>query len=382
MSNQQIFVSLVIEDDVVFLCGVYAHRNYIHRRLLWSELKDLMNKNMGPWCCIGDFNMVMGANECRGSTLPARMPIEEFRAFSDDTNLIHLTTRGVEFTWSNKRRGMPLTEKRLDRSICNEDWLSIWSQVFCCTLPKSASDHHPLLLKSSSLPISKHSHFRFHRMWLNHSDCRRVVLDCWKTYIIGCHMNKVSQNLKILKRKLIAWNVNVFGNLHLNVQNAMASVEDVQSCITLQGPVQELLDREYNAQMDLIYALKVEEEFWMEKARLNWHTSGDRNTGFFQKVAKIRQTSKNLSILKDGELILSNQNDLANHALRYFLDLYASSNITCPNNLIGSTIPNLVLEEDNLNMTKLPSYDEIKSAVFYMNGDGAPLSSFLGHCGF
>lgn len=35
------------------------------------------------------------------------------------------------------------------------------------------------------------------------------------------------------------------------------------------------------AQNDLEVALNLEEEFWKEKSRLNWHLSGDMNTDFF-----------------------------------------------------------------------------------------------------
>ncbi|KAF1898841.1 hypothetical protein Lal_00018961 [Lupinus albus] len=46
----------------------------------------------------GDFNVVLGAHECRGPNLPPRLPSEEFELFTDAGILIHLPTRGVDYT--------------------------------------------------------------------------------------------------------------------------------------------------------------------------------------------------------------------------------------------------------------------------------------------
>ncbi|KAF1898180.1 hypothetical protein Lal_00032945 [Lupinus albus] len=99
---------------------------------------------------------------------------------------------------------------------------------------------------------------------------------------------------------------------------------------------------------------------------------GDRNTSFFNKVTKIRQASKALSTLRDGDNILSTQEEIAQHVLAYFTDLYVSPNDACPNHLIQLVIPSLVSNEDNTMLTKHPTIEEIKNVVFDMNGEGVP----------
>ncbi|XP_019459896.1 PREDICTED: uncharacterized protein LOC109359653 [Lupinus angustifolius] len=94
-------------------------------------------------------------------------------------------------------------------------------------------------------------------------------------------------------------------------------------------------------------ALKIEEEFWREKARVIWHTSGDRNTTYFHKVAKIRKVTKSLTLLRDGENNIWDLAEIANHAVSYFKTLYASDNQSQPNDLIQLVIPNVVTESDN-----------------------------------
>ncbi|XP_019460170.1 PREDICTED: uncharacterized protein LOC109359931 [Lupinus angustifolius] len=123
------------------------------------------------------------------------------------------------------------------------------------------------------------------------------------------------------------------------------------------------------AQGGLLLALKAEEEFWKEKSRLNWELSSDRNTRYIHKIAKIRHATKSMTMLRDGDDIILDQQEIANHVLEYFHNLYASQNNIQHSNLI---IPSLVSEGDNLMVSSIPLNEEIRDVVFTMNGDGAP----------
>ncbi|KAF1892503.1 hypothetical protein Lal_00010969 [Lupinus albus] len=110
-SNQHITSMLEVENKQVYINAVYAHNSYLQIRHLWAEIQSLMDEYQGPWCCIGDFNVVLGARECRGSNLPPRLPSDEFKLFRDARSLVHLVTRGVDFTWTNRRKGAAETKK-------------------------------------------------------------------------------------------------------------------------------------------------------------------------------------------------------------------------------------------------------------------------------
>ncbi|KAF1872494.1 hypothetical protein Lal_00016795 [Lupinus albus] len=351
-SAQHISTTVEVENKSLFVNVVYAHNNYMVRRQLWADIQAVMDDNQGPWCCLGDFNVVLGAHECRGPNLPPRMPSEEFKLFSDAGNLIHLMTRGAEFTWTNRRRGAAATEKRLDRCLANENCLSTWNQFSCSTLPRIASDHHPLLLSCSS-GTTRSSAFKFHNMWLEHGDCRRLVEENWSLEVVGCPMFVLSHKLKLLKQKLKVWNIQVFGNIHERVKRALANVAAIQEDITLRGQVEELLNQEQLAQSELLLALDVEEKFWKEKARISWHSNGDRNTSFFHKLTKVRQATRALASLRDGENILVDQDAISQHVLGYFTDIYASPSEAVPNLLIQSVIPALGLKTNLLALNSL-----------------------------
>ena len=98
--------------------------------------------------------------------------MEEFFNWSDTNNLLHIPTRGVQFTWSNGRGGTRRTERRLDRAICNQLWLDKCESLAVTTLTRHKSGHFPILLEFKTSSISKATPFRFMKMWLFHGDCK------------------------------------------------------------------------------------------------------------------------------------------------------------------------------------------------------------------
>jgi hypothetical protein len=96
--EQHVTFSFVENNKTMIISAIYASTNYLNRRNLWESLNNLQSQYDLPWCFIGDFNVILGAHEYRGRFSPARLPMEEFKAWSDSFNLIHLPTRGAEYT--------------------------------------------------------------------------------------------------------------------------------------------------------------------------------------------------------------------------------------------------------------------------------------------
>ncbi|XP_019460146.1 PREDICTED: uncharacterized protein LOC109359906 [Lupinus angustifolius] len=357
-SIQQVSMTISIDGKDLFIAAVYGGTTQLLRRILWEELRILILTNQGPWCCVGDFNVVLGNHECRGMRLTPSSPCADFKNFTDSANLIHLQTRGSAFTWSNRRRGNALTEKRLDRSLCNKEWIDFWSQVACCTLPRISSDHHPILLCSDYGQLGVPAQFKFQKMWLHHQDCSRLVEEVWQRSISGCSMSILSQKLKLMKKEFKVWNVEVFGLVSHKVTLALDAVALIQDNIARNGPNDDNLEEDRVAQQTLIQALTIEEEFWKQKSRLNWFTSGDRNTSFFHRVTKIRNSSKSLTMLRSGGSLLTDQS--------------AIETLHCHNDMVSTVVPALINDADNSRISATPSHNEIKAVVFDMNGDGAP----------
>lgn len=57
------------------------------------------------WCCIGDFNTIIGAHEYHVSGQPAIIAIDDLQDWTNAHDLIDIPTHGAKFTWTNGRRG-------------------------------------------------------------------------------------------------------------------------------------------------------------------------------------------------------------------------------------------------------------------------------------
>lgn len=149
------------------------------------------------------------------------------------------------------------------------------------------------------------------------------------------------------------------------MSSAQAKLDLVQQQISDAGYTDLLFDEEGSAQKDLQIARGIQEEIWRGKSRVNWFTHGDRNTSYFHKVAKIRNSSRQINILKSGDLTLENQSDIEHHVLDFFSTLYASENSCTDSGFVRKVIPHLVSvsAEDNSMLTGLPVMDEVKSVV-------------------
>jgi hypothetical protein len=252
--------------------------------------------------------------------------MEDFINWSDSNGFIHLPTRGTSFTWSNGRRRHHSTEKRLDRTICNQDWLNSCASTSCSTLSRSKSDHHPLLLDFQISSVRFATSFKFMQMWSHHADCKSIISRVWNSNIIGCPMYILSEKLKLLKLELKTWNKNIFGNVHDHVSLAVKKLDSIQEEINVRGCLDELFDQEKQANIDLENALNMEELYWRDKARTKWHCDGDRNTAYFHRIAKIKQTTKKISSLRINDNIVTDPSLIASHVVNHFTALFSTNN--------------------------------------------------------
>ncbi|GAU32780.1 hypothetical protein TSUD_152280 [Trifolium subterraneum] len=313
------------------------------------------------------------AHEHNGFTTPSRTPIDDFNDWTDSNQLIHLPTKGANFTWSNGRLGNRFTERRLDRAICSQSWLDVCSSIDCTTLVKNRSDHYPLLLEFSSHSFRFMSSFKFMKMWTMHDDCRNVISQCWNERVdVGCPMFVLNSKLKRLKTKLKIWNKEIFGNVHTYVSTAEAHLKHIQLQIQHFGHNDQLMKLEKDAQAALDIALDRQEVFWKEKSKIKWQLEGDRNTAYFHRMAKIKNTTKIISSLKHGNTTLTDPSQISDHVVDYYKTLFCTNPILQEQLLVEQVIPNLVGDNINALLTVLPSAEEIKHVVFDLNKDGAP----------
>ncbi|XP_058756625.1 uncharacterized protein LOC131629842 [Vicia villosa] len=370
VDDQHVSFTIKLNNTTLCFSAIYASTSYICRRSLWHKLSNVL-PNV-PWCFIGDFNAIISSDEYRGNHSPSKIPMTDFFNWSNDNHYIHLPTVGNFLTWSNGRKGRNLTEKRLDRAICNTDFLDACCTLVCSTLPRFKSDHFPILLTFEVDKISFKSQFKFLRMWSSHNDCINIIQSSWNVNVTGCPMFILDRKLRILKKNLKTWNNNVFGNVINKVEEAETILKEIQADISSHGYDELRHANEIKAQNDLEMALNVEEEFWKEKTRLNWLVDGDRNTRFFHQYAKIRRKIKVISALRIREDLITDNDILENHIESHFANLFNSRVVLQDNGMIQGIIPSMVDAKTNDLLTLTPSAEEIHNAIFSLNADSAP----------
>ncbi|KAH0696110.1 hypothetical protein KY290_013471 [Solanum tuberosum] len=123
--------------------------------------------------------------------------------------------------------------------------------------------------------------------------------------------------------------------------------------------------------------LKIEEEFWRQKAGMKWFSDGDKNTKFFHSYVK--RWRKNLYISEkenDQGVKVQTNAKTGEEAVNYFSEQFKEENITIYFSMLD-LIEKSITEEENEEMVRLPEQDEVKRVVFELNG-----SSAHGHDGF
>lgn len=128
----------------------------------------------------------------------------------------------------------------------------------------------------------------------------------------------LTKKLQLLKVQLKVWNRDTFGYVHSMEKDLNIKLLDIKNKIALEGCFVLLRNEEILAQLKLEKDLAMEENFWLDKSRLNWKQDGDRNTAFYHRVTKIKNTKSTIYVLKHGNLTFQDPISIANHAIKFF----------------------------------------------------------------
>ena len=79
-----------------------------------------------------------------------------------------------------------------------------------------------------------------------------------------------------------------------------------------------------------------------------------------------------ITLLHANGSLLTEPMEIKNHMLEYFENLFSSSNNITNTNLVQSVIPSLITQDDNDILSAIPSWEEIKKAVFSLDPSSAP----------
>ncbi|KAK3199213.1 hypothetical protein Dsin_022628 [Dipteronia sinensis] len=235
-------IQQVLKDEP-FIPFVYAATTVTARRHLWDDMLSLSSSVSGPWLDIGDFNAVIGAYKKSGGVIPSAVSCKEFQSMSDSCNLIHMPTSGSLFTWTNCSASPFRIEMHLDRSHYNLSWLDVWPSSYCLTLPRTVSDHNPLIFNGLQHSSYGSKPFRFHNMWFEHGHFKDIVTSSWlSSPSCICPMKSLITKLKYLKGYLKSWNFSIFGDVHLKDAMSTYIVNYFEQLYSSEASVNQHMD--------------------------------------------------------------------------------------------------------------------------------------------
>ncbi|XP_026419721.1 uncharacterized protein LOC113315677 [Papaver somniferum] len=109
-----------------------------------------------------------------------------------------------------------------------------------------------------------------------------------------------------------------------------------------------------------------------QKERIRWVKEGAANTNFLHTSLKIRQGRNFISELEDGNgNILSDQGKIAEVLVKHYEEKFAFQPILIEDSLLNA-IPEVITQEDQDMLDKLPDEEEIRTTIFNMDPDSFP----------
>ena len=115
----------------------------------------------------------------------------------------------------------------------------------------------------------------------------------------------------------------------------------------------------------------MEEMQWKQKSRLNWLQCGDKNTGFFHTIVKIKKRNNNVEKLMHKDSLVTNKQEIQKLVFDHFSSHFSSSfndlHITMP----GCSFKSLAFHSSKSfenNVTE----EEVWSAVLDCGSSKAP----------
>ncbi|CAH1421055.1 unnamed protein product [Lactuca virosa] len=273
-------------NHTFFMSFVYADNDYRDRRKLWDYLwihHSLVKDE--PWLIAGDFNQVLKPSEStRSSSFDSFMT--DFQRCIDDTNLGDINATGLYYTWNQKPRGIGGLLRKLDRTMGNTNILSMFPKLHVMYKPYGISDHSPALI---SFPIGKpkkYYDFKFVNNFTNHPQFHDTVQSIW-----GNRVEALRVELERAEEQL-----------DRDPDNEEVSVEHAKYL------------------EEFTKALCEEECLLRQKTKLNWLKEGDRNTKYYHKVIKERQSRNKINSITGSNGVMHGANQVADIAIAHFSD--------------------------------------------------------------
>ncbi|RVX06963.1 Transposon TX1 uncharacterized 149 kDa protein [Vitis vinifera] len=356
-----------VEDGLVWMfTGVYGPFSKEEREWMWEEIGAIRGIWEDPWCIGGDFNVTLSMRE-RSNQGRLTSAMRRFAQVVDDLELIDLPLQGGMLTWSGGRNNQAWA--RLDRFLVTQSWLDQFNEVVQCRLPRPTSDHFPIVLMGGGIRRGP-SPFRFENMWLKADGFSDLLRGWWQEIEVrGRASVRLATKMKVLKHKIKVWNREVFGRLEVNKNSALQQVEFWDGVERERSLSEGETELKKEAKDSFKKWVLLEETHWRQLSKELWLKEGDRNTGFFHRMANAHRRNNSLERMKINGVWLTEEKEMREGIVSAFQQVLSEEpgwradveglHFQC---LSSSEAENLEVQF---------SEEEIQAALMGMNGDKA-----------
>nr|GEY61022.1 hypothetical protein [Tanacetum cinerariifolium] len=324
-----------------------------------------------PWTILGDFNACLDPAErsTRGSKFTTSM--HDFRNCVEEIDVEDIAMTGLNFTWNKKPGKDGGLLKKLDRVLGNSHFMSIFPLSYAHFLLYMLSDHTPAMLVMPLISNAKPKPFKFHNYLTPKDDFIPVVRRVWNSKIDGFSMFLLVSKLKLLKKPLRKLNFKQ-GNLFENVVRLKAKLAIVQSSMSDDPHNKDLREEELRVLKDYKAALKDEELFLRQKAKVEWLKASDKNSKYFHNVVRGRCNRNIISYIENMDDVPFHGNNVGDQLVNHFKNVLGQSSEVLPFFDLDSLFVKKLPVFEALNLVRIVSNKEIKLALFDIKGNKAP----------
>ncbi|XP_042038358.1 uncharacterized protein LOC121784259 [Salvia splendens] len=239
-----------------------------------------------PWFIGGDFNTILSTRDRTGSDTNRQVEMVDFAEAIEDCRLLDPGFDGSDYTWA--KNGLM---ERLDR-VLNADNLGGGRA------------------------------FRFQNMWVRHEGFADMVRVDWMAPTEATGLLNLKIKLARIKQTFKWWNKEVFGNIHTNLKACEENIAVAQSKFEEDPSARNRM--EINKQIaEYVLLLKMEEDFWRQRAALRWLEEGDKNTRFYQSWVKQKRIRLRIHKINANGRELTDDLEIKDSVVEFYQNLLA-----------------------------------------------------------
>ncbi|XP_050227617.1 uncharacterized protein LOC126677172 [Mercurialis annua] len=278
-TNRWITLDFISSGLIVRFILVYASNCPRERALMWADILPEFSLDF-IFILVGNFNEILHPSE-RFNCTEFSSSMLEFSDFISNSNLIKASLQA---------------------------------------LPRSYSDHVPILFSSELKTDWGPKPFKSINAWWSHKEFNSFVENSWISITLRQPSANLVFKLKEFRKLLKAWNRDIFGNIDTRLADVQAAIVDMETGSDFHSLSLADGTRLANLRIEFNQIPKHLKSLWHQNSRLSWNLNG--NTKYFHTVASMHSKSNLISEFLIGGVLYSSPANIKQMVHSYYKSLF------------------------------------------------------------